>query len=189
MRSLALVLVTAITLSRLAMAALSVGAMRRLDWTAAWWLFLATCLTDIVDGWLARRLRVATRFGRYLDSSTDVITCWTLVWGLFVVLHSQANSSLAHIPIVLAVNLWLFGLLSLVAYSLFGKKGYKSNYWQRHGSFWYGMVPLGLVGFWLLYQAGGNAWYSLPLAIYGLYHPMRRHLAWRVLPGTQTAVD
>ncbi len=176
MRAVALSAVTAITLSRVAMAALCVAAMHRLDWTEAWWLFLGTSLTDVIDGWLARRLKVATRFGKYLDTSTDAITCWMLVWGWFLVLHSQENSSLAHVPVALAVIVWLVGLVSLVAYSLFGRKGYRISYWQRHGSFWYGMVPLGFVGFWLLSRAGDGAWYSLPLAVFGLCHPMRRHL-------------
>lgn len=175
MRAIALAAVTAITLSRVAMAALCVAAMHRLDWTAAWWLFLGTSLTDALDGWLARRLGVATKFGRYLDTGTDVVTCWTLVWGWFLVRHAQDSFVLAHFPIGLAVSLWLAGLLAHLAYPLY-YTGYASNYWQRHGSFWYGMIPLGFVGFWLLHQAGDGAWYSLPLAVFGLGHPMRRHL-------------
>lgn len=154
MRTAALVAVNAITLSRMAMAALCVAAMHRLEWTEAWWLFLGTSLTDVIDGWLARRLKVATKFGRYLDSGTDVITCWILVWGWFLVIHDRIYLMLEHVPLAPIVLLWLAGLVSLVVYSLIGRKGYRQSYWQRHGSFWYGMVPLGFVGIWLLIRAG-----------------------------------
>lgn len=48
----------------------------------AFWLFLATSLSDILDGWLARRGNQVTAFGRIADPFVDKV----LVMGLMVFL-------------------------------------------------------------------------------------------------------
>lgn len=48
----------------------------------AFWLFLATSLSDILDGWLARRGNLITAFGRIADPFVDKV----LVMGLMVFL-------------------------------------------------------------------------------------------------------
>jgi cardiolipin synthase len=42
-------------------------------WTAVIWLFAASACTDVLDGVLARALRVETRVGALLDPLTDVV--------------------------------------------------------------------------------------------------------------------
>jgi len=52
-----------------------------------WWalgLFLAAGLTDIVDGWLARRLNQASAFGAMLDLVADRLLTLSVVAGLIV---------------------------------------------------------------------------------------------------------
>ncbi|TVS02456.1 MAG: hypothetical protein EA423_09120 [Phycisphaerales bacterium] len=83
----------ALTLARLVMAAVvflllsladlasDPGPARVLAGVAAV-LFVAAALTDAADGWLARRWRVITRFGRVMDPFADKI----LVLGAFVLL-------------------------------------------------------------------------------------------------------
>ena len=38
---------------------------------AALALFLAGCLTDWADGWMARRYRIVTNFGKFMDPVAD----------------------------------------------------------------------------------------------------------------------
>lgn len=83
----------ALTLARLVMAAVvflllslvdlasETGTARVLAGVAAG-LFVVAALTDAADGWLARRWRVITRFGRVMDPFADKI----LVLGAFVLL-------------------------------------------------------------------------------------------------------
>ena len=47
----------------------------------AFWLFIATSLSDILDGWLARRGNVVTAFGRIADPFVDkVLVMGTMVF-------------------------------------------------------------------------------------------------------------
>ncbi|HVS19553.1 MAG TPA: CDP-diacylglycerol--glycerol-3-phosphate 3-phosphatidyltransferase [Planctomycetota bacterium] len=55
---------------------------RRGVFQLAFWLFLATSLSDILDGWLARRGNQVTAFGRIADPFVDKV----LVMGLMVFL-------------------------------------------------------------------------------------------------------
>ncbi|NJD31622.1 MAG: hypothetical protein FIB04_07025 [Gammaproteobacteria bacterium] len=52
--------------------------------TAFAWLLIAAMLTDIADGWIARRYRLETTIGAFLDSVAD----WTLtlvwIYGIWV---------------------------------------------------------------------------------------------------------
>ena len=55
---------------------------RRAMFQLAFWLFLATSLSDILDGWLARRGNQVSAFGRIADPFVDKV----LVMGLMVFL-------------------------------------------------------------------------------------------------------
>jgi len=55
---------------------------RRALFQLAFWLFLATSLSDILDGWLARRGNLVSAFGRIADPFVDKV----LVMGLMVFL-------------------------------------------------------------------------------------------------------
>ena len=54
----------------------------RATFQLAFWLFLATSLSDILDGWLARRSNLVSAFGRIADPFVDKV----LVMGLMVFL-------------------------------------------------------------------------------------------------------
>ena len=83
----------AITLLRLVMAtgflaALGLG-LRTAESTAFWgnwavWIFVLAALTDVLDGWLARRWKVVSPFGRVMDPFVDKV----LVLGAFIYLAS-----------------------------------------------------------------------------------------------------
>ena len=58
---------------------------------AALVLFLAGCLTDWADGWMARRYRIVTNFGKFMDPVADkllvlsTILCTSCCFALFSV--------------------------------------------------------------------------------------------------------
>jgi CDP-diacylglycerol--glycerol-3-phosphate 3-phosphatidyltransferase len=54
-------------------------------WSPAvpFWLFVAAILTDLLDGWLARRLGATTALGASLDPLADKVltdACWLALW-------------------------------------------------------------------------------------------------------------
>lgn len=76
------------------------------DWgNVAVGLFIAGALTDVLDGWLARRWNAVTPFGRVMDPFVDKV----LVLGAFVylaALPSFAEGPLGG-PIVTGVTAWM----------------------------------------------------------------------------------
>jgi len=63
---------------------------------AAFVVFVVAGLTDLADGWLAKRFRLATRFGRWLDPTADKL----LMLAAFLSLTAQG-----------ATPLWLTGVV------------------------------------------------------------------------------
>ncbi len=64
---------TAITMLRFVSIPAIVLLIREERWAAVVWLFAASAFTDVLDGVLARALRVETRVGALLDPLTDVV--------------------------------------------------------------------------------------------------------------------
>src|SRR5262245_64380885 len=62
----------AVTLARPMLGAASGLAVYTGEGALGAWLYLAGYLTDVADGWLARRLRVGSARGRQLDGWADV---------------------------------------------------------------------------------------------------------------------
>lgn len=51
------------------------------------WIYTLTGLTDVLDGWLARRTGTASEFGAKLDSIADLLFCTVMLVRLFPVLR------------------------------------------------------------------------------------------------------
>ena len=64
-------------------------------------VFAATTSTDLLDGFLARKLKVATRFGTYFDSTTDFV----FVMGMFTFFAMKGFYSLWLLLLITAVVL------------------------------------------------------------------------------------
>lgn len=74
-----------LTLSRVPMMFVVVALMYTdWDWAATWafWLFIASALTDWLDGLLARRANQVSAFGRFMDATLDKV----MVIGLMIAL-------------------------------------------------------------------------------------------------------
>jgi len=56
--------------------------------SVAYWVIYGLCgISDIADGWLARRLKCVTRTGALLDSSADICFVACCVWKLLPILE------------------------------------------------------------------------------------------------------
>ena len=64
----------------------------------AFWFFLFASITDIFDGYFARKLKIVTEFGKILDPITDKIL-------IFSVLIALSYKSYIDLPIVIIIVL------------------------------------------------------------------------------------
>ncbi len=85
----------------------------------AFWFFFIASITDIFDGYLARKLKIVTEFGRILDPISDKIL-------IFSVLITLSYKSLIELPIVIIIVLRDFIILLGAVLSILLKK--KINY-------------------------------------------------------------
>ncbi|MGA2387111.1 MAG: CDP-alcohol phosphatidyltransferase family protein [Candidatus Bathyarchaeia archaeon] len=77
-------------------------------------LFAASALTDLLDGFLARKLKVTTNFGAHYDAATDFV----LVIGVYAFFCLKGIYP-AWLPLLIAVSFTVF-----LASSLYAKKLY-----------------------------------------------------------------
>ncbi|MGA3111135.1 MAG: CDP-alcohol phosphatidyltransferase family protein [Candidatus Bathyarchaeia archaeon] len=75
-------------------------------------VFTAAAFTDLLDGFLARKLKVATRFGTYFDSTTDFV----FVMGIFTFFAVKGLYSVWLLLLITAA------FAQFVASSLYAKK-------------------------------------------------------------------
>jgi len=108
-----------LTLLRMAIVPFVVLAINDHDYKLALWIFAMAGLTDVIDGWLARRLGMGSLIGAYLDPIADKL----LVTAAYIMLTIPQGQQVA-IPLWLAI-LALFRdfLIVLVALVLFVVEG------------------------------------------------------------------
>jgi CDP-diacylglycerol--glycerol-3-phosphate 3-phosphatidyltransferase len=97
-------LINLLTGSRLGLGAL-VAALTPWSGTRTWAIVLATALvlaiemTDLADGYLARRHNVVSQFGKVFDPFSDSVARITVFWSLAVI-----GRCLTFVPLVMAVR-------------------------------------------------------------------------------------
>ena len=85
----------------------------------AFWIFLFASVTDIFDGFLARKLKLVTEFGQILDPVSDKIL-------IFSVLITLSYKNIIELPIVVIIVLRDFIIILGAVLSILLKK--KINY-------------------------------------------------------------
>jgi CDP-diacylglycerol--glycerol-3-phosphate 3-phosphatidyltransferase len=112
------------------------------SWVAGW-LFFVAGLTDLFDGWLARRLKKVTLVGQYLDPVADKL----LIASMLVMLSSLDRLPAWMTILVICREIAVTGMRALAA---------------QHGL----SVPSDLWGKWK------TAWQMLGVFLLLLYYPM-----------------
>jgi CDP-diacylglycerol--glycerol-3-phosphate 3-phosphatidyltransferase len=119
--------------------------------TLAWAIFAAAAITDYADGYLARRLRVQSRYGRLIDPLADrllIASAVILLW------HHD------RVPAVAALLILGRDLLLLSGLSLLADRGYElSVLLLGKTATFVLMVALGLI----MLTAPGTTWVELLL--------------------------
>lgn len=107
------------------------------------WLLLACMLSDILDGWIARRFHLASELGATLDSIADIFTSVIGLAGLvvfqraFVSGHWRTLVVLAGFYIVeVAASLWRYGKVSSFHTLLARVAAYTSSFFVMSLFFW-----------------------------------------------------
>lgn len=88
-----------------------VGARHRYAYVVAAGLFAFAAVTDFVDGYLARRWRLTTTLGSFLDTTADKF----LVSGVMIALVSAGRASPWLAAVVIGRELLILGLRGVVA--------------------------------------------------------------------------
>jgi phosphatidylglycerophosphate synthase len=81
------------------------------------WLFGFSFFTDVLDGWLARRYKVASKWGARLDSIADDLTIVAGITGLIVLKPEFFKQEL---PVIIFL-LVLFLIQTILAFIRYGK--------------------------------------------------------------------
>lgn len=162
-----------ITLARLILTVILFALMAQLDynpqgrdlWIAqiCFWLYLVAALTDVVDGYLARRQKQVTSFGRILDPFVDKI----LICGAFCMLTGASFVDPATGRIVTDVQPWMVVIIvgrELLVSSL---RGFSEAQGTQFAATVYGKVKMLVqaiaVGVILGGLAGIDEWVSVTL--------------------------
>jgi CDP-diacylglycerol---glycerol-3-phosphate 3-phosphatidyltransferase len=168
----------ALTISRVPLTVLICTFIAYEVWPAALATFVVAAITDMIDGWWARRFNRTSTFGRVFDPLTDKI----LIGGAFIFLISFPDSGMQP---------WMAAVVIGRELLITGVRGYVESLGKKFGADWFGKLKTILQCAWLmavlLYLSVRESWSEglvRPLEIlhYGLLYAM---LAATILSGLQ----
>jgi phosphatidylglycerophosphate synthase len=105
------------------------------------WLLLAALLSDIADGWIARRFHLGTATGAMLDSVADALVMVTAAYGVWAFRPGFVNEQGAWVLLVL--GLWLLELLA--SFWRYGRLSSFHTYAVRAGAYALGIFVMVLL--------------------------------------------
>ena len=118
-----------LTLSRLPLSALLFVCISLEAWFAALLIFIIASITDVLDGWYARKYQQFTAFGRVFDPLIDKI----MVGGAFIYL----------IPVPAAGLLpWMVTVVIGRELLITGVRGYVESLGKKFGADWFGKLKM-----------------------------------------------
>lgn len=122
--------------------------MKEANYPAATVVLLLSGLTDILDGYIARRFNMSSDFGKAIDPIADKLTQLTMLLCLL------SRFSFMWIPIfLLVVKEFFLGITSLLAIKKTG---------EVHGAKWHGKVTTCLIYAMIFTHV---VWYDIPYAV------------------------
>ncbi len=85
------------------------------DYVLAFSLFAVSALTDVVDGFIARRFNMITDIGKILDPIADKLTQAAVIFCLCITIKSVEMWILLGVLVVKEISMFVMGLVSLKA--------------------------------------------------------------------------
>lgn len=128
--------------------------------SAAFCVFLAAALSDVLDGWLARRLRQVTAFGRVLDPVVDKV----MVCGAFVFFSSDAFFDPARAVNVSGVAPWMVIVILLREFTVSVLRAFSESHGDSFAANWVGKLKMFVQSATVCVVLGVLAWFPQPLA-------------------------
>ena len=116
----------------------------------AFWLFIATALSDILDGWLARRGNQITAFGRIADPFVDKVLVLGSMIFLAVMPWSQPWFPAWIVVVILAREFLVTGI-----------RGYAESQGRQFPADWFGKIKM-LLQCWAVGIVVGLAAFEFP---------------------------
>jgi len=144
-------------------------ATRRPEMHACLWLFVAVALSDILDGWLARRGNHITAFGRIADPFVDKVLVMGAMIYLAVLPWSREFFPAWIVVVVLAREFLVTGI-----------RGYVESLGHAFPADWFGKVKM-LVQCWALGIPMGMQAFELSEAAHERWAFAGHALAWLTL--------
>ena len=149
-----LLLVSSITLVRVPAALASGYFLLQQEWLPAWILFMVSVSTDVIDGQLARRWNVVTKFGTTADLASDIAIYWVFVPSAYWYSQKYSLWWQQHLPINKLVPLLAIGCILVIAWLLLTTVGDRFAKWYvSKGNFWFGVIPVAAIGLWMASQS------------------------------------
>jgi CDP-diacylglycerol---glycerol-3-phosphate 3-phosphatidyltransferase len=127
----------ALTVSRVPLTILLCAFIEFRIWPAALATFVVAAVTDMIDGWWARRFGQLSTFGRVFDPLTDKI----LIGGAFIFLIPVEESQMRS---------WMAAVVIGRELLITGVRGYVESLGKKFGADWFGKLKTILQCVWLL---------------------------------------
>lgn len=137
----------------------------------AFWLFIVAALSDVLDGYLARRQNQVTAFGRILDPFADKI----LVLGSYILLLGSGFRDASGVSVA-GLSAWMVVVVVARELLVSGLRGFSEAKGKAFGANWWGKIKMLLQSIclgWILQSLSGlrhwDAFVSArPFAIYAM---------------------
>jgi len=121
----------ALTVSRVPLTILLCAFIEFRVWPAALTTFVVAAVTDMMDGWWARRFGQLSAFGRVFDPLTDKI----LIGGAFIFLIPVEESQMRS---------WMAAVVIGRELLITGVRGYVESLGKKFGADWFGKLKMAL---------------------------------------------
>jgi cardiolipin synthase len=128
------------TLVRILLTPFIVLELSRGNYMAGGWTFGGAAFTDILDGWLARRLGDQSKIGQYFDPIADKI----LLTSIYIGLALGKAVPLWIVLLIFARDLWILAL-SAIALRFTQFRGLQPSVWGKASTFFQIMAAVGIM--------------------------------------------
>jgi cardiolipin synthase len=116
-------------------------------------LLIAALVTDVLDGWLARRFGLQSAIGAMLDSAADVVTLVCAAFGIAAFHHDVWQEH----GVAIGTVLFAWGLECMLAWLRYGRLSSFHTYASKAAGYALGFFIIALFAFgfqpWLFYSA------------------------------------